>query len=441
VPEQLYIDGRWQPATDGATIPVINPATEEAIAHVAAGGPSDVGRAVAAAKRAFESWRRTTGSERSAFLRAIASRVRERRDELMRLSSLNNGKPLAEAAVDMDDVAAAFDYYADLARDLDERQDAPVALPDAAFGASVRFEPAGVAALIVPWNFPLVTTAWKVAPALAAGCTVVLKPSEITPLVELELGNIADDVGLPAGVLNIVVGTGPAVGAPLVAHPEIAKISFTGSNAVGEQVIVAAARDTKNVSLELGGKSPILVFGDADLDHAVDCVVAGIFYNCGQMCSATSRLLVEARIAEPLLERLVAAAEALPIGDPFDERVRMGPLTTAAHTARSTARSSAASRPARPCALAVVARLAWSAAISSVRPCSRMFRSIARCGARRSLGRCSPCGPSRTSRKRSSSRTTATMAWSRPSSPPIRRGPIAWRPRSRPATSGSTARR
>jgi betaine-aldehyde dehydrogenase len=336
VPDQLYIDGRWQPAADGATIPVINPATEEVIAHVAAGGAPEVERAVAAANRAFGSWRRTTGAERAAFLGAIAGRVREGREALIRLSSLNNGKPLAEAAVDMDDVAAAFDYYADLAQALDERQGSPVTLPDPAFGASVRFEPAGVAALIVPWNFPLVTTAWKVAPALAAGCTVALKPSEVTPLVELELGTIADEVGLPPGVLNIVVGTGPAVGAPLVAHPDVDKISFTGSNAVGEQVMVAAASDAKSVSLELGGKSPILVFADSDLDHAVECIAAGIFYNCGQMCSATSRLLVEASIAEPLLERLVAAAEALPIGDPLDERTKMGPLTTAAQYRKVT---------------------------------------------------------------------------------------------------------
>jgi betaine-aldehyde dehydrogenase len=334
--DQLYIDGRWRPGTRGATIPVLNPATEQVIHHVAAGSAADVERAVAAAKRAFGSWRRSTGVERAVFLRAIAKQVREHRQALIRLSSLNNGKPLAEAAVDMADVAAAFEYYADLAQDLDGRQNAAVPLPDPAFRAAVRFEPAGVAALIVPWNFPLVTTAWKVAPALAAGCTVVLKPSEITPLVELEFGAIADEVGLPPGVLNIVVGTGPEVGAPLVANDDVNKISFTGSNAVGEQVMVAAARGMKNISLELGGKSPILVFADSDLDHAVECIVAGIFYNCGQMCSATSRLLVEASVAEPLLERLVAAAEALPIGDPLDERTRMGPLTTAAQYRKVT---------------------------------------------------------------------------------------------------------
>ena len=265
-----------------------------------------------------------------AILRAIAERVRARRDGLIRLSSLNNGKPLAEAAVDMDDVAAAFAYYADLAEGLDRRQNEAVPLPDAAWRAAVRFEPVGVVGLITPWNFPLVTTSWKVAPALAAGCTVVLKPSEVTPLVELELGAIVEEVGLPAGVLNIVVGTGRDVGAPLCAHQAIAKISFTGSNAVGEQVMVAAARGVKGISLELGGKSPILVFEDADIGHAVDCITAGIFYNCGQMCSATSRLLVHERIAEPLLARLVEAAETLKIGDAFAPGVQMGPLTTEA---------------------------------------------------------------------------------------------------------------
>jgi betaine-aldehyde dehydrogenase len=328
--DQLYIDGRWRTPAGGATIPVFDPATEEVIHAVAAAGPPEVDEAVAAAGRAFRTWRRTSGAERAAFLERIAAGVRARREQLIRLSSRNNGKPRHEAAVDMDDAAAAFAYYAALARELDARQDAAVALPDPAWRASVRFEPAGVAALVVPWNFPLVTTAWKVAPALAAGCTVVLKPSEITPLVELELGGIADEAGLPPGVLNILVGTGPAVGAPLVAHPGVAKVSFTGSNAVGEQVMIAAARDVKNISLELGGKSPILVFADSDLDHAVACITAGIFTNCGQMCSATSRLLVEAGIAQPLLERLVAAARAIRVGDPFAAGVGMGPLTTAA---------------------------------------------------------------------------------------------------------------
>lgn len=199
-----------------------------------------------------------------------------------------------------------------------------------AYRAKLTLEPVGVAGLIVPWNFPLVTTSWKVAPALAAGCTVVLKPSEVTPIVELELGAIAHEAGLPPGVLNIVTGTGPGVGAPMTAHRDVAKISFTGSNAVGARVMQAAASGPKAIGLELGGKSPILVFADADLDQAAQLVVGGIFYNAGQMCSATSRLLVEKSVAPALLERVVGMAQDLTMGDPLDPATRMGPLTTRA---------------------------------------------------------------------------------------------------------------
>ena len=328
--DQLYIDGAWQASAQGGRLPVYNPFTEDVLHQVAAGGPADVDRAVAAARAALPAWRATGGAERGRFLQAIADGVRARQQELARLSSLNNGKPLAEALVDMQDVVAAFSYYAGLAADLDRRQNSRVAVPGPGYRAALRLEPVGVAGLIVPWNFPLVTTSWKVAPALAAGCTVVLKPSEITPLVELELGAIAQAVGLPRGVLNIVTGTGPEVGAPLTAHRDVAKISFTGSNAVGARVMAAAAAGPKAISLELGGKSPIIVFADADLDQATECVVGGIFYNAGQMCSATSRLLVERRIAPALLERLEAAARSLKLGDPLDPATRMGPLTTRA---------------------------------------------------------------------------------------------------------------
>jgi len=230
----------------------------------------------------------------------------------------------------MQDVAACFDYYGGLAAALDRGQDQTVPVPDSAFRVSLRREPIGVAGLIVPWNFPMVTTAWKVAPALAAGCTVVLKPSEVTPIVELELGAIADEVGLPKGVLNLVTGSGPDVGAPITTHKDVAKVSFTGSNAVGARVMAAASQGPKAVSLELGGKSPIVVFADADLDIATQCVVNGIFFNAGQMCSATSRLLVEKSIAPGLLERVVAAAKALKAGDPLDPSTTLGPLTTKA---------------------------------------------------------------------------------------------------------------
>jgi betaine-aldehyde dehydrogenase len=322
--DQLFIDGRWRSPVVPATLPALDPATEEKLADVAAGSREDVELAVTAARRAFTGWRKTSGAQRAAYLRAIANAARRRAEELASLSCLNNGKPLAEARIDISDAIATYDYYATLAERLDERQNAPVQLAAAGFTSTTHFEPAGVVALIVPWNFPFVTSAWKVAPALAAGCTIVLKPSEITPLVELELGGIALEVGLPAGVLNIVNGTGTEVGSVLCEHPGIDKISFTGSNRVGEQVMRTAAAQIKSVSLELGGKSPMIVFDDAHIDPAVEWILGGIFYNCGQMCSATSRLLVQQGIAPTLIERLKSATEALKIGDV------MGPLTSAA---------------------------------------------------------------------------------------------------------------
>ena len=324
---QLYIDGRWQDPVEPGRIPVFDPYRGTVYHEVAAGGPADVEKAVAAAKTAFPAWRDAGGRERARYLAAIAEKLQDRTEELACLSSRNNGKPLGEARIDMADAAASFAYYAEQAIALQDRQDADVALPDHGFHARLRQEPAGVASLIVPWNFPLVTTSWKVAPALAAGCTVVLKPSEITPVVELELGAIADEIGLPPGVLNIVTGTGDRVGAPMTTHPDVAKISFTGSNAVGARVMAAGAPGVKSVSLELGGKSPIVVFANADFEEAVECVLGGIFFNAGQMCSATSRLLVEKSIAPKLTDAIIAASRALKPGDPLDEGTQIGPIT------------------------------------------------------------------------------------------------------------------
>ncbi|KQV42730.1 MULTISPECIES: aldehyde dehydrogenase family protein [unclassified Rhizobium] len=324
---QLFIDGRWQDPVEPGSIPVFDPYRGTTYHAVAAGGPADVDKAVAAAKAAFPGWRDAGGRERAHYLGAIAVKLQERAEELARLSSRNNGKPIAEARIDLSDAAASFAYYAEQAIVLQNRQDAEVALPDDGFHARLRQEPAGVGSLIVPWNFPLVTTSWKVAPALAAGCTVVLKPSEITPVVELELGAIAEEVGLPAGVLNIVTGTGERVGAPMTTHPDVAKVSFTGSNAVGARVMAAGAPGVKSVSLELGGKSPIVVFENADFDEAVECVLGGIFFNAGQMCSATSRLLVEKSLAPRLMEAVIAKARALKPGDPLDEATEIGPIT------------------------------------------------------------------------------------------------------------------
>jgi betaine-aldehyde dehydrogenase len=249
------------------------------------------------------------------------------------LSSINNGKPLAEARVDMADAAASFEYYAEKAVELEKGQNRDVPVPDAGYKARLKLEPVGVASLIVPWNFPLVTTSWKVAPALAAGCTVVLKPSEVTPIVELELAAIAIDVGLPPGVLNIVTGTGVDVGGPMTVHPGVAKVSFTGSNAVGARVMAAAAPGIKSVGLELGGKSPIVVLDDADEEMAAELICGGIFYNAGQMCSATSRLIMDRKVAPRILDRVVEMARALKPGDPLAPDTTIGPMTTKAqHT-------------------------------------------------------------------------------------------------------------
>lgn len=328
----LYINGVWRAGHD--VLDVINPATEATLAQVNLGDASAVSEAVSAASAAFPDWSKSTGRDRAALLRKIAEGVSAQREHLMHLQSSNNGKPLFEAGIDVDDVIATFEYYAGVADEMDASQDRSVALPTEDFSARVRREPCGVVGLIVPWNFPMVTTAWKLAPALAAGCCVVLKPSEVTPLAELELARIIASVGLPAGVFNLVCGTGLAVGAPMAADPRIAKISFTGSNAVGVQVMLRAAETVKGVSLELGGKSSLLVLADADLDLAVELACGGGFFNAGQMCSATSRVLVADELADEFLTRLQARAESIRVADPFAEDVEMGALVNRAQYQR-----------------------------------------------------------------------------------------------------------
>lgn len=328
----VYINGQWLPG--GAELDVVNPSTEERLATIGSGDAARVDQAVEAASAAFPAWSRSSGAERGAVLRRIAEGVRQCRETLIQLQSLNNGKPLFEAAIDVDDVIGTFEYYAGLAEGLDAQQDRPVELPSEDFAARLRREPVGVVGLIVPWNFPMVTTAWKLAPALAAGCTVVLKPSEVTPLPELELARIIAGAGLPAGVLNVVCGTGLAVGAPLSAHRKVAKVSFTGSNAVGVQVMQRAAETVKGISLELGGKSSLLVLEKADLDLAVDLACGGAFFNAGQMCSATSRVLVAEPLTADFLARVQVRAEATRVGDPFSEGVEMGALVNQAQYQR-----------------------------------------------------------------------------------------------------------
>ncbi len=326
--EQHYIGGEWSPGSGGGTFAVVNPSTEEVIAEVAAGNATDVDRAVQAASEAQRDWGRSTGKERAVHLRAIAEAIRNRAADLARLEVQDNGKPLPEADWDIADAAGCFDFYAGLAEELDGRQGQTVTLPDERFNSKVYHDPIGVSGLIVPWNYPLLMAAWKVAPALAAGCATVLKPSELTPLTALQLGRICDEVGLPKGVLNIITGMGPHAGAPLSKHPLVRKLAFTGSVPTGAGVMAACAQDIKNVSLELGGKSPIIVFDDVAIEAAVEWILFGIFWNQGQVCSATSRLLVQEGIAPRLLERLAQEASAIKTGDGFEEGVKLGPLVS-----------------------------------------------------------------------------------------------------------------
>nr|WP_295826216.1 aldehyde dehydrogenase family protein [uncultured Azospirillum sp.] len=327
--DQLFIAGHWTPAARGGCLPVINPATEEVIHHVAAATAEDVHAAVNAAHTAFEHgpWRRMSGAERAGYLRRIAAAIRDRQDALARLEVLDNGKPLAEAAWDIADAAGCFDFYADLAEELDGAVET-IALADARFTSKAVREPVGVAGAIIPWNYPLLMAAWKVAPALAAGCTMVLKPSELTSLTALELGDIAQSVQLPPGVLNIVTGTGPDAGQPLCDHPGVDKLAFTGSVPTGSKIMAAAARDIKRVSLELGGKSPFIVFDDSDVEKAVEWILFGIFWNQGQVCSATSRLLVQDGIHDRLIDRLVQETARIRIGNGLEDGTLLGPLVS-----------------------------------------------------------------------------------------------------------------
>ncbi|NBF01737.1 aldehyde dehydrogenase family protein [Pseudomonas sp. Fl5BN2] len=328
--KQLYIDGQWVTPAQGGQFSCIDPATEETLQHVAAATAQDVDLAVQAARKAFnQGWSQTRGAERADWLEALADKLASKQDALAILEVCDNGKPLPEAQWDISDAIDCFRYYAGLARELDQRQDQPLELPDPRFSCRIRHEPVGVAGQIIPWNYPLLMAAWKVAPALAAGATCVLKPSELTSLTALELAVAASDVGLPAGVLNIVTGLGNEAGAALGAHPDVDKMAFTGSVPTGAKIMSAAAAEIKNISLELGGKSAFIVFDDADVEAAVEWIMFGIFWNQGQVCSATSRLLVQEGIAPRLTERLLDAARRIRIGPGLEPGVQLGPLVSA----------------------------------------------------------------------------------------------------------------
>ena len=328
---QLFIGGAWVDPVLGGTFPVVNPASEQVIHHAPAGTAGDIDAAVRAAREAFDHgpWPRLSGAERAVVLRAMAAGLRARQPEIARLEVDDNGKPFPEADWDVGDAVGCFEFYAGLAEGLGH--DEPITLSDDRFASKAVKEPIGVAAAIIPWNFPLLMAAWKVAPALAAGCTMVLKPSELSPLTALELGLIAAEAGLPPGVLNIVTGLGSDAGQPLVDHLGVDKIAFTGSVPTGSKIMAAAARDIKTISLELGGKSPFIVFDDADVAKAVEWIMFGIFWNQGQVCSATSRVLVQRALFAPLMERLVVEAEKIVIGEGHDPRTLLGPLISKDH--------------------------------------------------------------------------------------------------------------
>ncbi|MGW0805111.1 aldehyde dehydrogenase family protein [Nonomuraea sp. NPDC002799] len=324
----MFIDGEWTGALDGARIPVYEPASGKVLASVPAGTEADVDRAVMAARRAFDegAWNGEVPPRRRAeVLNRIAGLIRSRAGELARLEVRDSGKPLADALAEMEEAAFLFEYYAGWVTKL------PGEIPPVGPGAInlITYEPVGVCGLIVPWNFPLLMAVQKVAPALAAGCTAVLKPAEETPLTALELAGIAAEAGLPAGALNVVTGAGPVAGASLVAHPAVDKVSFTGSREVGVQVATNAAATLKRVTLELGGKSPNVVFADAAFDEAIAGTCRGIFANQGEVCSAGSRVLIQREIFDEALERLATAAAEIRLGDGLDPRTTMGPLVSA----------------------------------------------------------------------------------------------------------------
>lgn len=329
---KLYIDGRFTEALNGTTFDVINPADENVLASVCAASISDVDLSVQAARRAFDhgGWRHTSGKQRAGYLNAIAAGILSKRDEFALLETLNNGKPLPEAEWDIDDVIGCFKYYAELAEKLDEHNSDSILLDDPNFTSRATREPIGVAALIVPWNFPLLMAAWKIAPALAAGCTIVLKASEVTPLTALKLAEVIDQVKLPAGVVNILTGIGIDCGAPLASHPDIDKLAFTGSTTTGSQIMKAAAEGIKPVTLELGGKSPLIIFDDSDINAAVEWAMFGVFWNKGEICSATSRILVQDGLYDAFIKRLAEATAQIKIGNGLEEGVKMGPLVNQA---------------------------------------------------------------------------------------------------------------
>lgn len=332
-PRKMLINGKWVDAASGKTFPSYNPATGEILAQVAEGEKADVDLAVKAARKAFESgpWRKMTPSERGRAIWRLADLIEKHTEEFAMLESLDNGKPLVVAtAADIPLVVDLFRYMAGWATKI-EGNTIPISVPyapGAKFHAYTLREPVGVVGQIIPWNFPLLMVAWKLGPALAAGCTVVLKPAEQTPLTALRFGELVAEAGIPDGVVNIVTGYGETAGAAIAAHPDVDKVAFTGSTEVGKIILKAAAGNLKKVSLELGGKSPNIVFKDADVDQAIAGAAGAIFFNHGQCCCAGSRLFVEKEIFDRVVEGVAAEAKKIKVGHGLHPDTQMGPLVS-----------------------------------------------------------------------------------------------------------------
>jgi acyl-CoA reductase-like NAD-dependent aldehyde dehydrogenase len=331
VRHQLFIGGRFVDAASGETLATLNPHDNTPIADVALAGTADVDAAVDAAQRAFPAWSRLAAADRGRILLRLADLIDASADDLARLESLDTGHPIRDSrALDVPRTAACFRYFGGMA-DKFQGETIPV---EAGFLNYTLREPLGVVGQVVPWNFPLMFTSWKMAPALAAGNTIVMKPAEITPLTSLKIAELMAEAGVPDGVVNVVPGLGAVAGQHLAEHPGVAKIAFTGSTATGRRIVQASAGNLKKVQLELGGKGPNIVFDDADLTAAVNGSAWAIFHNQGQACIAGSRLLLQARIADEFLDRFGALARSIRLGNPLDPATEMGPLTSALHRDR-----------------------------------------------------------------------------------------------------------
>ncbi|GAA4903653.1 betaine-aldehyde dehydrogenase [Streptomonospora salina] len=331
-PESEYIDGAWRAAAKGGTREVLDPYDASVLTVVSEGGADDADTAVAAARAAFDdgAWARRPAAERGRILDRIADFLQRDRAEIALMESFDTGKTVDEGGIDVDDVTAVFRYYAGLA---DKDTGRAVSTPEGV-SSRVVYEPVGVCAMITPWNYPLLQLAWKMAPAIAAGNTMVVKPSEITPVTTCKLVELCTEAGVPAGVANLVLGTGAEVGSALVEHPGVDLVSFTGGLATGKRIMASAAETVKKVALELGGKNPNIVFPDVDLDTAVDYAMIAAFFHSGQVCSAGARLIVHEDVHDAFVAELCRRAERVRLGCGRDESVQCGPLVSAEHRAK-----------------------------------------------------------------------------------------------------------